>query len=126
MDKARKIVDVVFRCIDKLSDDEIESLINSESKLICVSTEKKEAIVKSVDSNIKRICESIENVRFRDEAYKILKKPNIKKDNLINIAKCLDVHILKSYNKTKIIECIVENVVGIKVDREAIRDIDIK
>lgn len=76
--------------------------------------------------NIKTICESIEQVRFRDEAYKILKKPNIKKDTLINIAKCLEVHILKSYTKTKIIECIVEAVVGTKVDREAIGDIDIK
>jgi hypothetical protein len=34
--------------------------------------------------------------------------------------------ILKSYTKTKIIEYIVETVVGTKVDREAIGDIDIK
>lgn len=100
--------------------------VNNESKLVCVSTKKKDVVVKSVDSNIKTICESIEKVRFRDEAYKVLKKPNIKKDTLINIAKCLDVHILKSYTKTKIIEYIVETVVGTKVDREAIGDIDIK
>ncbi len=38
MEKARNIVDVVFRYIAKLSDDEIERLINNESKFVCISS----------------------------------------------------------------------------------------
>ena len=41
MERSRKILDVVFRCISKLSDDEIESLINKESKLVCISTKRR-------------------------------------------------------------------------------------
>ncbi len=126
MEKSRKILDVVFKCISKLSDDEIESLINKESKLVCISTKKKEVVAQRVDSKLESICESIDKARFREEAYEILKKPNIKKDTLINIAKHLEVHVLKSYTKTKLIERIVETVVGTKVDREAIGEIDIK
>ena len=126
MEKSRKILDVVFRCISKLSDDEIESLINKESKLVCISTKKKGVVAKRVDNELESICESIDKARFREEAYEILKKPTIKKDTLINIAKHLEVHVLKSYTKIKLIERIVETVVGTKVDREAIGEIDIK
>ena len=33
MDKSRKIIDIVFKTIAKLSDEEIESIINKEGKL---------------------------------------------------------------------------------------------
>ena len=35
MEKSRKILDVVFKCISKLSDDEIESLINKKYVTRC-------------------------------------------------------------------------------------------
>ena len=49
-----------------------------------------------------------------------------KKDDVINIANHYNIKILKSHTKAKIIDNIVEGVVGFKEDKEAIKNIDIK
>ena len=36
MEKSRKIIDIVFKTISKLRDEEIESIINKEGKLVLV------------------------------------------------------------------------------------------
>ena len=36
MEKSRKIIDIVFKTIFKLSDDEIEGIINKEGKVVYV------------------------------------------------------------------------------------------
>ena len=40
MEKSRKIIDIVFKTISKLSDEEIEGIINKEGKLVYVKDEK--------------------------------------------------------------------------------------
>lgn len=40
MEKSRKIIDIVFKTISKLTDDEIEGIINKEGKLVYVKDEK--------------------------------------------------------------------------------------
>ena len=45
MEKSRKIIDIVFKTISKLSDDEIESIINREGKLVYVNDETKTAVI---------------------------------------------------------------------------------
>lgn len=125
MKRAKQIIDIVFKCIDKLSDEEIERLINKESKLVCVDVKKK-INKNNVDSNeILDICNKINNASTREEAYNLLNN-KIKKDKLYDIAKYFNIHVLKSYNKQKIIHNIVEGVVGIKIDKNLFMDIEIK
>lgn len=125
MEKAREILDVVFRCISKLSDEEIQRIINKEAKLVCVdiNRDSKKEVVKG--DNVLEICNSIDRLNSREDAYKFLSN-NIKKDKLFSIAKHFNVHVLKSYTKSKIIDSIVEGVVGIRVDKSVIKNIDIK
>ena len=40
MEKSRKIIDIVFKTISKLRDEEIESIINKEGKLVYIKKEK--------------------------------------------------------------------------------------
>ena len=115
MEKSRKIIDIVFKTISKLRDEEIESIINKEGKLVYIKKEK------DIKNN-----EQLDKISSREEAYKILKRKTIKKDDVINIANHYNIKILKSHTKAKIIDNIVEGVVGFKEDKEAIKNIDIK
>lgn len=128
MEKSRKIIDIVFKTISKLRDEEIESIINKEGKLVYIKKEKdiKNNEQKSEDKNILNICYELDKISSREEAYKILKRKTIKKDDVINIANYYNIKILKSHTKAKIIDNIVEGVVGFKEDKEAIKNIDIK
>ena len=40
MEKSRKIIDIVFKTISKLSDDEIEGIMNRKGKLVYMKDEK--------------------------------------------------------------------------------------
>ena len=128
MEKSRKIIDIVFKTISKLRDEEIESIINKEGKLVYIKKEKdiKNNEQKNEDKNILNICYELDKISSREEAYKILKRKTIKKDDVINIANNYNIKILKSHTKAKIIDNIVEGVVGFKEDKEAIKNIDIK
>ncbi len=125
MEDARKIIDLVFKTISKLSDEEIEELINKEAKL--VYTQKSKSNNKNInsDSKILNICDKLNSIKSKEEAYKLLNDKSIKKDMLIDIAKHMDIHVLKSYNKAKIIDRLIESTVGLSIDRDSINNVDI-
>ena len=128
MEKSRKIIDIVFKTISKLSDEEIDSIINKEGKLVYIKQEKniKNNQKKSEDKNVLDICCELDKIYSREDAYKILKRKTLKKDDVINIANHYKIKTLKSHTKAKIIDNVVEGIVGIKEDKEAIKNIDIK
>ena len=126
MEKSIKIIDIVFKTISKLSDDEIEGIINREGKLVYVKDEK---VIKKENGNGKNVlslCDELDKVFSRDDVYKILNKGSLKKNDIVNIANHYDIKVLKSYTKARIIDSIVESVVGIKADKYAIKSVDIR
>ena len=126
MEKSRKIIDIVFKTISKLSDDEIEGIINREGKLVYVKDEK---VIKKENGNGKNalgVCGELDKVCSREDAYKILNKGSLKKEDIINIANHYEIKVLKNYTKVRIIDSIVESVVGIKADKDAIKSVDIR
>ena len=66
-----------------------------------------------------KVC-SIEN------AYKILNKGSLKKEDIVSIANYYEIKVLKSYTKVRIINSVVESVVGIRADKDAIKSVDIR
>ena len=50
----------------------------------------------------------------------------MKKEDIINIANYYETKVLKGYTKVRIIYSIVERVVGINADKDAIKSIDIR
>lgn len=126
MEKSRKIIDIVFKTISKLSDEEIESIINKEGKLVYLNEVKKTTTTKKSDKDVLDVCCELDKICSRQDAYKLLKKNTLKKDDIISIANHYEIRVLKSYTKSKIIDNIVESVVGIKEDKEAIKNVNIK
>lgn len=126
MEKSRKIIDIVFKTISKLSDKEIESIINKEGKLVYVNEVKKTMVMENNDKDVSDVCCELDKIYSRQEAYKLLRKNTLKKDDIISIANHYEIRVLKSYTKSKIIDNIVESVVGIKEDKEAIKNVNIK
>ena len=126
MEKSRKIIDIVFKTISKLSDDEIEGIINKEGKLVYVKDEKIHKKENGNGKNVLGICGELDKVCSRKDAYKILNKCSLKKEDIINIANHYEINVLKSYTKARVIDSIVESVVGIKADKDAIKSIDIR
>lgn len=124
MEDARKIIDLVFKSVSKLSDEEIKKLINKEAKLVYI--EKTKGNNKNINSKILDICDKLNSINSKEEAYKLLNDKSIKKDMLMDIAKHIDIHVLKSYNKSKIIDRLVESTVELNVDRNSISNLDIK
>lgn len=72
------------------------------------------------------LCDELDKVFSRDDVYKILNKGSLKKNDIVNIANHYDIKVLKSYTKGRIIDSIVESVVGIKADKDAIQSVDIR
>ena len=128
MEKSRKIIDIVFKTIAKLSDKEIESIINKEGKLVYVNDENtvKKDNRKAKNKDVSGVCDELDKACSREDAYKILNKGSLKKADILNIANYYEIKVLKSYTKVRIIDSIVENVVGIKTDKNAIISVDIR
>ena len=126
MEKSIKIIDIVFKTISKLSDDEIEGIINREGKLVYVKDEKVIKTENRKGKNVLDVCGELDKVYSRDDAYKILSKGSLKREDIVNIANYYEIKVLKSYTKVRIIDSIVESVVGIKVDKGAIKSVDIR
>jgi hypothetical protein len=68
------------------------------------------------------VCGELDKVYSRENAYKVLNKGNLKNDDIINIANHYEIKVLKNYIKVRIID----SVVGIKTDKDAIKSIDIR
>lgn len=126
MEKSIKIIDIVFKTISKLIDDEIEGIINREGKLVYVKDEKVTKKDNGKSKNVLDVCGELDKVYSRDDAYKILSKGSLKREDIVNIANYYEIKVLKSYTKVRIIDSIVESVVGIKVDNGAIKSVDIR
>lgn len=126
MEDARKIIDLVFKTISKLSDEEIEKLINKEAKLVYTEKSKNDNKNINLGSKISNICDKLNSIKSKEEAYKLLNDKSIKKDMLIDIAKHMDIHVLKSYTKAKIIDRLIESTVELSIDRDSISNVDIK
>ncbi len=66
----------------------------------------------------------INEATTREAVNELIK--GMKKPELIKLAKELKIFVMNTYNKTKIIQAIIENTAGSKLRSEAIRDINLK
>ena len=63
MEDARKIIDLVFKTISKLSDEEIEKLINKEAKLVYIQKSKSNNKSIHSGSKILNICDKLNSIK---------------------------------------------------------------
>ncbi len=70
MEKSRKIIDIVFKTISKLADDEIEGIINKEGKLVYVKNEKVIKKDNGKSKNVLGVCGELDKVCSREDTIK--------------------------------------------------------
>ena len=90
---------------------------------------KDENVIKKENGNGKNaldVCIELGKGCSKNEIYKILNKGSLKSEDIVNIANYYEIKVLKSYTKVRVIDSIVESVVGIRADKDAIKSVDIR
>lgn len=126
MEDSKKLIEVIYKFISKSKNDDLDKLISGEYKLGFTKVEVKKKEVLKDNGEIEALYKEIKKSNSREEAKDILIKSKFTKVKLIQLSEFLDVKIPKSYTKDKIIERIVDIVVGWNLDRESIGKVKLK
>lgn len=128
---------VIARTLEDLSEKQYDKILSGKGKLVYQEEDiqKNEIINMRIpkrrvieDSEILSISTQLCNLNTREEAYDLLKsnKMNIGKSDLVKLSSLLKVYVSKNDTRDKIIDKIVESVVGAKLRSEAIKNTDLK
>ena len=126
MEDSKKLIEIIYKFISKAKNDDLNKLISGEYKLAFTNVEVKKKEILKDNGEIEAIYKKIKKSNSREEAKDILVKSKLTKVKLLQLSEFLEVKIPKSYNKDKIIERIVDIVVGWNLDRESIGKVKLK
>ncbi|WP_204150447.1 hypothetical protein [Leptolyngbya sp. CCY15150] len=129
LQKTRKVLQAFLKFLDEISEEEYEQFLSGELKLGFLSeAQQKEKVFKgALEEDLQAIIEQLQEITSREEAHKLLKSDSrIRlKDDVIRIAKLLQVHVEKKDNREKIEARIVEFIVGVKLRNQAIQSLNL-
>jgi len=131
VDKAKlaKLLRILAQIVDSSSDDELAALERySVSKLMTPSSTSKSGKNKSTESsknldstNISAIIESMRHLPSRDAGVSLLERQKLNKRTLEQIARRLDLPVMREDTAGRLIQKIVEATLGPRLNSEAIR-----
>ena len=124
------LLKVLTKSFEGLSEEQYEKLLTGQARLVYqdLSTTAAKAPAKKAENKVD-LSEYIDRLPLfssREEAKAYLRDSKLRKQDLGDIAKHFKVHILKSDKRDKMIDKIVETVVGARLRSDAIRDTDLK
>lgn len=129
-----KAMKFIIDFLDQLSESELNDVINNKVVLrLERNTDNNQVINKSTKnttsntmklSNVKDICDGLETLSTRDAAIEYLEKQNITKATLKAIANRYNIPVTTKDTNGKLINKIVEGVVGSKLRFDALLDTD--
>ncbi|SCH47763.1 MULTISPECIES: hypothetical protein [unclassified Romboutsia] len=126
MEDSKKLIEIIYKFISKAKNDDLNKLISGEYKLAFTNVEVKKKEILKDNGEIEAIYKKIKKSNSREEAKDILVKSKLTKVKLLQLSEFLEVKIPKSYNKDKIIERIVDIVIGWNLERETIGKVKLK
>lgn len=119
-DDVLKVVKLVVEFIDKLTEEEINGIIDGKVKFYIEGKQKIASKVKEIE-NFDEIVSRINSIENREEATEYIKSLKLTNVCLISLGSKFGITIKKSYKKEKIISTIVESVVGNRLKVEGLR-----
>lgn len=119
-----RFIKAIGEAIDGLNEQQYHSLIQGKGKLIYKDNKCKTQKGEIDKEDVKKLAEKILEFTTREEASKFLNQH--KKAKLTALANYLQIYVQKSDTKARIIEKIIESVIGAKLKTEAIKTIDLK
>ena len=126
MEDSKKLIEIIYKFISKAKNDDLNKLISGEYKLAFTNVEVKKKEILKDNGEIETLYKEIKKSNSREEAKDILVKSKFTKAKLLQLSEFLEVKIPKSYNKDKIIERIVDIVIGWNLERESIGKVKLK
>ncbi len=121
-----QLMKLIFNFLDKLSDEDIQSLLNGNSNLV-LKNKKKLSTTPPIDiSYIKDISEKITSNTNVADAKKYLDTLKLNKATLKDVCKYNDIHINSKDNINKIKEKIIDNTVGAKLKFDTLLNTSLK
>ncbi|MEG0295995.1 MAG: hypothetical protein RR620_04690 [Clostridium sp.] len=127
--KTVKFLNILINNLSLLKDEEFDKLLRGEGKLIFKEKEEqiKSKIIQCNISNktVQSIPDLLIESTSKEDALKIFDMYSPKKNELIEIANILSVHINKSDNKQRLIQKIIEAVVGSKLRIDYINKVEL-
>ena len=125
----KRLLQALSKMLDQITEEEYEQFLSGELKPNFVHEEKENKQVKEIsEEDLNLLSYKINELKDREDAQDFLRNdPRVKlKDNLVRLAKFLQVHVLKSDKREIIEEKIIEFVIGAKLRSEAIQGVNLK
>ena len=126
MEESKKLIEIIYKFISKAKNEDLNKLISGEYKLAFTNVDVKKKEILKDNGEIETLYNEIKKSSSREEAKDILVKSKFTKAKLLQLSEFLEVKIPKSYNKDKIIERIVDIVIGWNLERESIGKVKLK
>mgnify|MGYP003588645164 CR=1 FL=1 len=124
------LLKVVANLIERMTEKEYRELLSGRGGLAFQpETEVREKAPKPAELNDEKIVELIQDINklsSREEASSLLMERNLSRNSLGKISGRLKIHVTKSDTKEKLVQKIVESIVGARLRSEAIKDTDLK
>ena len=121
------ILRIVFDFLDKCSDEEIDKLCSGEAKLkIDLPREKRDGNRNEDNFDYGKAISDITALNTIEEAREYFQNNSFTKSTLTELASRLDVRISKSDKNVRIIERIIESVVGSKLKFDGLLNMEIR
>lgn len=125
-----KLFSAFGKLIEKMTDDEFIKLMNGEIGLTLEGRNKTKNMKskKKDEAKVEDIVNVIEKLKESDTREKakeiLLNQFPITKINLMKLAKFLEIHVIKDDKTDTIINKIIEFLIGSKLKKDAIRQLD--
>ena len=120
--KVLKAMDLAIKYIGKLTEEDLDKLINGTSTFLVSDKHRNKAVKEAVTEYDWTIeIEKLKEFNNREEAKAYITKLKLNKEKLINLGGALGINIAKATKKDNIIAMIVEGSVGNRHKIEGIR-----
>jgi len=133
------ILQLILTTIRGLNDEQYHMLLSGKAKLKFVAldtpnitlrqkTTRKGPIPILTENDIKKVIDVLNVCKTREEAYMLFRENSIYqlKDNLLAVAQSFDIHVTKSDKNDDIVNKIIDNTVGTRLNSEAILNLNLK
>lgn len=121
------LLGIVASAIRGLSDEQYENLVNGKARLVYRESVSKPAAKVRVDLEASTsYLEHLQDMSSREEALAYLQGLKLKKDILLEMCGEMEIHVLKSDTREKLMAKLVESLVGARLRSEAIRSSNLK
>lgn len=120
------VLKITSKILESLTENQCNNILSGKGKIVYEDISKYNNKLKAENTNLELYISKIQNFDSREEAFNFIQELNLKKVELVEMAKRLKIHLNKSDKKDIIVKKIIESTVGTKLRNDAIKNINLK